>query len=209
MYAVNGAWLISYIALWAIVATLIALTIGTLQQLATRSGEAPKRERDTVVSVERDGPQVGSYLPSIRAATINEHGFVDTGSVDGNAETVLLFMSPRCATCQAIVEPINRVVKDRAGALQIIVILRADDTEGCINFLRVFEMKCPVICDADRQISTALAVEHNPLGFFYSQDRMLTRKGAVVSASGLLALVGDELAPAADASRMITRKVIG
>jgi len=206
---VNGAWLISYIALWAIVVALIALTIGALQQLATGSGEAAKGERGTVVSVERDGPQVGTYLPSIRATTINEHGFVDTGAVDRSVETVLLFMSPRCATCQAIVEPINRLVKDRAGALQIIVILRADDTEGCVNFLRVFEMKCPVICDADRQISTALAVERNPIGFFYSQDRALERKGAVVSANGLLALVGDDLAPAADASRMITRQVIG
>src|SRR5579885_317948 len=129
----SGAWLVSYLILWGLVVVLAFLVFGCLQQLGIlqrRTEGHSVNTDDSVPTLEKDGPTIGSPLPDIVAESMNGFGKLISSSEKG---TLLMFMSPLCESCQHVVDPLNTLVEKQEYSGQVIVILRADE-QGCRAF---------------------------------------------------------------------------
>lgn len=203
----TGFWVISYGLLWLVVVALVFLVVGVLRQLAILTSQlqpAPLASAPTTLPLEDDGPLLGSKLPLIKGESINGFGKVDTESQATGRTTLVIFISPRCPTCQTVVAPLNRVSTSSDRRLNVVIVLRAHDGKECDNFLDIFPLQAAVICDSDRAISASLGVDRNPLGLLYNEQGILNRKGVVVGQDDLLALLGDEEASPAAQARILS-----
>jgi hypothetical protein len=144
--------------------------------------------------LENDGPAIGSALVDFEANTINGFGTLTPAMLRGHGNTLLMFMSPMCETCQHIVEPLNALAADAARAVRPVVIMRADE-QACRAFLSVFPLHLPTVCDSNRTITMGFGVHRSSFGLLYDEHGTLIRKGLVQMHGHLLALLGDELAP--------------
>jgi len=190
---VTGVWLVSYLALWALVIALGLLLLGLLRQVGLLqlqlNGQSPAP--DVVVPApENNGPPIGSHLPELGADTLNGFGPVAIPSQDGRRGTLLAFMSPLCESCQNIVEPLNALAEDGTRGVRPIVIMRAEE-QACRAFNSVFPLRVPLVCDADRTITMGFGVHGTPSVLLYDAQGTLLTKGIVTGQEQLAALVGE------------------
>lgn len=198
----TGLWEFSYFALWVLAVIIFGLQITTLHRLgeahaassAHASSATAKSERD-VQPLERDGPTIGSRLPTITGASVsNFDASVTESDFETAMSTLLVFMSPTCATCQDIVEPINALIRKSASTLRVLGVMRGD-TVSCAAFNRVFPLDAPLVADPDSDITRGLDIHSLPLGLFYDFGERLVRKGTITCADDLRAIMGDTSAP--------------
>jgi len=205
----SGFWLVSYIALWAVVLLSALLVFGILQQMglqrrqqeavgsashapAPGSGEEP--EAGGIPPLQDDGLVIGSELPQLTLETMNGYGAITLAPGQSDGRTLLVCLSPLCESCQHVVEPLNALAQSGEIGGRVVVVLRADRS-GCEAFLSVFPLRVPVVCDADRRITMGLNAHRTPFGLLYDAQDLLERKGVAKSEDHLRALLGDTAAP--------------
>ncbi len=193
-------WLVSYGVLWMLVVGLCFLVVGLLQQigLLQRQLEQPPSKSEgvpetSVITLENDGPRIGSDLPELAVETINGFGTLPSTPRCNKYGILLMFMSPMCESCQHVVEPLNKITDNGEYKGRIVVILKAD-VQTCRAFLSIFPLRLPVVCDSDRTISMGFNVHRNPFGLLYNSEGKLTRKGVAEEQKHLESLLGDVLA---------------
>lgn len=146
----SGWWLVSYVALWVLVMAACVLLVGmvrhtALAHSADEAAIARKRARpQDTPAIEDDGPTIGSTLPQVVASSINGHGDVDLADAQGR-QTLLMFLSSVCESCQHIIEPLNGALAARPDTLRIIAIMKADEN-GCRAFNALFPLNGPMLC---------------------------------------------------------------
>jgi methylamine dehydrogenase accessory protein MauD len=199
----TGLWLASYLVLWGLVVVVCLLLIGILRQLGlvhrrleSRSPQPQEGIPEDFPTLEHDGPVIGSPLVDLEADTINGFGTLTAATLRDRGNTLLMFMSPMCETCQHIVEPLNALAADVSWTVRPVVIMRADE-QACRAFLSVFQLHIPVVCDRDNTITMRFDVHRSPFGLLYDEHDTLIRKGLVQRHEHLLALLGDESVPVA------------
>jgi methylamine dehydrogenase accessory protein MauD len=195
----SGLWLASYLVLWGLIVVVFLLLIGILRQLGLIYRQIEPRplqtqEENVIPALEHDGPAIGSHLVDRDVGTINGIGTLTLGTQRDGENTLLVFMSPMCETCQHLIEPLNALAKDTMHSLRLAVIMRADE-QACRAFLSVFPLHMPVVCDHDRSITMGLDVHRIPFGLLYDEHGILIRKGLLEGHEDLLALLGDRSAP--------------
>jgi methylamine dehydrogenase accessory protein MauD len=191
----TGLWLASYLVLWGIVVVMFLFLIGILRHLGLVYRQLELRPPQpqggsSLPTLEQDGPTIGSLIADLEAGTINGFGILTPAKLSDGGNALLVFMSPMCEACQDIVELLNALVADTAGAVRPVVIMRADE-QACRAFLSVFPLRMPVVCDSDRTITMGLDIHRTPFGLLYDEHSTLIRKGLVEGHEDLLALLGD------------------
>lgn len=188
----NGAVAVSYAVLWVVVLWLVVLVLATLRQV----GEVRLAvfQSQTVINpgpsaTERDGPDIGAPMPAPTASSVN--GFSDVIMTPQAAAThkLIAFLSPMCETCQAVVDDLNALYKIHCSKLEMVVVMHADES-AMRSFLRVFPLLAPVICDPENGVGQAFGVRRNPFGLLYNNRGVLERKGVILGADDLTALIG-------------------
>lgn len=191
----TGLWLVSYLVLWGLVVVVCLLLIGILRQLGLLYRQIEPRpsqsqEESTIPALEHDGPTIGSHLVDLDVGTINGSGTLTLGTYRDGENTLLVFMSPMCETCQHLIEPLNALARDTMHSLRLAVIIRADE-QACRAFLSVFPLHIPAVCDRDRTITMGLDIHRTPFGLLYNDHGTLIRKGVIGEQEDLLALLGE------------------
>jgi hypothetical protein len=199
----TGLWLVSYSVLWILFILACFLLFGMLQQIGTLqrqlkfSGEDVKQEfsgagERVAAKPEEDGPPPGVDLPELAFATINGFGTLSPTTFFSKS-TLLVFLSSMCETCQAVVEPLNRLVDEEGHHLKIVVIMR-NDAQTCRTFLKLFPLQMPVVCDSSHAITMGLNVHSSPFGLLYDTHGSLTKKGLLRGQEDLQLLLTTPLA---------------
>ncbi len=197
----TGLWLVSYIILWLLVIGLCLIIIGLLQQLGMLQHQldqhplAPVAEKKILhPSLEEDGPTVGSVVPELTADSVNGFGSIILSPLFPEGYRLLMFLSPLCESCQHIVEPLNRLIKDEAIIGKVIAIMRADE-QACQAFISVFPLNFPILCDSKRTLTMNFNVHHAPFGLLYNPQGILVSKGGIKNREDLLNLLRIEVQP--------------
>lgn len=191
----TGLWLASYLVLWGLVVVMCLFLIGILRQLGLiyhqlEPHPSQEQEEDSIPALEDDGPNIGSSLMDLEVGTINGFGTLTLTTGGDSENTLLVFMSPMCETCQHLVEPLNALVEDAVRPLRLAVIIRADE-HACQAFLSVFPLHMPVVCDREGDITRGLDIHRTPFGLLYDEHSTLIRKGVFEGQEELQGVMGD------------------
>jgi len=185
---VSGWWTVSYLVLWVMFVVVCVFVIGMLRQIGALQLQAAQSPE--IIPVERDGPPIGSRLPDLKAETMKGFGPTATAHLPTAGRTLIMFLSPRCESCQHLVDPLNALAEDEMRDVHPFVVLQASE-QACQEFLSVFPLLMPVVCDCDNQVTSALDVHRSPFGLLYSDEHVLIRKAAVGGDEHFRALLGD------------------
>ncbi|HLB62960.1 MAG TPA: hypothetical protein VJN50_09590 [Actinomycetota bacterium] len=101
----RGWWLVSYVVLWALVASMFVVLLVVLRQLGLlylRGGGAPRLE---------EGPPVGAIIPPFEERQDGTGDRVAFPSEDA-ALSLVLFVSPDCRICEDAVRGLADVGRD-------------------------------------------------------------------------------------------------
>jgi methylamine dehydrogenase accessory protein MauD len=203
----SGLWLVSYLALWALVLGMAVLLYGALRQIGVlhlqlqRSAQADvpptaeaEADAEIIPPLEEDGPALGTPIP----AWVFEQGGISAegGPATVRTKTLLMFMSPMCETCQHVVEPLNALAADTERRVRPLAVFRSD-RPAYEAFLKVFPMRMPTLHDHDRTLTMEVGVHRTPFGLLYDEEGILIRKGLVEGEEDMAAVLGDESAPEA------------
>lgn len=208
----SGFWLVSYLALWIVVAGMVLLLLGALRQIgvlhlqlhdgkqqAKMRAAAPTAEgEEDIPPLEQDGPPIGSSLPEWAGESAPDEAHAQqessanpTGSHKTASKTLLMFLSPLCDTCHNVVEPLNALAADSSAAVRTLAIFRAD-RPAYEAFLKLFPLSTQSLRDSDRTLTMELGVHRAPFGLLYDERGILIRKGLIEGEEDLKALLGDE-----------------
>jgi methylamine dehydrogenase accessory protein MauD len=194
---VSGLWLASYVVLWVLVIAMCLLLIGVLRQIGLLQPQREARRTEPEMAPpapENDGPAIGSLLPDVVSSTVNGFGQVALAAQRGH-NTLLMFISPMCETCQHVVEPLNTLAEETERGVRPFVIMRADEHAGRA-FHSVFPLRMPLICDEDRKITMGFGVHTAPYGLLYDARGTLIGKGIVTGREQLMGLLQGTPMPA-------------
>lgn len=92
----SGAWLVSYVLLWAIVVALAVVTMSLIRQL----GLIAVRLNPSSGLDMPEGPGPGSDIAAEEVALLNGREFVFGG--ERSAPLLTVFLSPDCSICNAV-----------------------------------------------------------------------------------------------------------
>lgn len=198
-------WLVSSVLLWIMVIVLSVTVLAILRELGVRRAEQGASSDHPLPAVRpagEDGPGIGSPLPDLWLSPIN--GVEPFGLRDGVGESLLLFLSPMCDGCQSTAEALETVLGRRAEPTRTTIFMRGPEA-GTRAFARVFSLQVPVIADSDNSVTDTFDIHHAPFGLFYDAEGYLRRRGVVVEADDLAALLGDASVPEASLSTVFPR----
>jgi methylamine dehydrogenase accessory protein MauD len=186
-------FLATYVFLWLIVFLLAVLIVALAREFGVlaRTGQ---RSGGSIPAPHDDGPEMGSGLPDLRVSPINVGGTFSLSDRAPGQMVLLMFLSPLCEGCQQLTEVLNDAAAVSAERMQIVAFMRGPEL-AAKAFLSVFPLQPPVIFDEGNSITKQFNVHNAPFGLLYGPDGKLTRRGAVVNANELAALLGDPTVP--------------
>lgn len=170
--SMNSIWLISYLALWAIVAFLLLAVFVLARQvglLHRRIGLSPAR-------MENAGPKIGELVPELKAFDLDGRE-VSLGS-DRSKRTLLVFISATCSSCDALAPALRSVWKSEGDALKVILVSLGGDEATNRNFITRNKLGgIPYIVSTD--VGFQYSVLSPPYGLLIDEHRVLRAKGVV------------------------------
>ena len=111
------ALLVSNALLWAIVVVLAGIVLALVRQI----GILHERVAPAGALVGGEGPRAGERAPELLLADLSGRPVRIGGADPGGADTLLLFVSPSCPVCHAVL-PAARSLRDAArGALRLVL----------------------------------------------------------------------------------------
>jgi methylamine dehydrogenase accessory protein MauD len=121
----RGWWLISYLALWLLVVSLVFVCLACLRQLGLvylRIG-GPLGAHQT-----SDRPELGDEVP---AREVYDVAGLARSLIPGAGRYVIaLFMSPTCSICDSIIPHLNSFARAGRRSVDVLVVLNAPDRQG-------------------------------------------------------------------------------
>lgn len=186
----SGWWMWSYIGLWAVALSLVALMLGALRELAILRALVESQRSDAVPRpLGEHGPAVGAAMPNLTLAIADGHDAVRLGRGVGGPKTMLIFLTPLCKGCQLAVDAVNAVAAERtADSLRMCVVLTAG-RDVCQEFLRLFPVDVPVTFDTKNALAEAFSTWFTPFALLYDEHGELVRKGPAYSYDELSSLL--------------------
>jgi methylamine dehydrogenase accessory protein MauD len=189
--SVSGLWLISYIALWILVALLTVVVLGLVRQLGLIHLRLGPEEHLTTT---REGLEVGTPAPVFREIDILNKKEITVADLKGRP-SVLVFVSPSCAPCAALMPHLNAFQRTNDGKANILLFSQSEP-QPCLELIQAHKLKLPVISDPEGSISKAYKVHATPFAYGLDEEGLVRRRGIANDLQGLEALL--EEAPSAE-----------
>jgi methylamine dehydrogenase accessory protein MauD len=181
---VEGTLLISYVILWALVIFLSLLVFA----LARQVGVLHERVAPAGALMPTNGPKVGEMTDVISVTDLNGVT-IAIGGVDAEAlATLVLFISPTCPICKALVPVARSLVSYEGRRMRLVFASDGDKIEQHIAYVGDLDIAdYPYV--VSQAVGLAYAVSKLPFALLIGSDGILKSKGLVNSREHLESLV--------------------
>lgn len=175
----SGAWLASYIALWAVVMFQGVLIFLLLRQIGVMY-------LGTAQGVARDGLEPGKSAPEFALEGLHG-GTVSLEDFRGQ-QLLLVFGSPTCGPCRTLIPDLNVFAQERSEELRVLFLSRgeAEDTE---RFATQFDVRVPVAIHPDEELPQQYETRVTPFAFLIDGEGIVRAKGLANNRAHLEMLV--------------------
>lgn len=163
----SGAWLASYIALWALVLFQGAVIFVLLRQLGIIY-------LGTARGVAGDGLAVGERAPEFVLPDLDGREVALAGL--RGLPLLLIFGSPSCGPCRALVPDLNAFAQERRGQLRVVFLSRGNQ-EAARRFARETDARVPVAVHPDEALADRYRVRVTPFAFLLDGEGVIRAKG--------------------------------
>ncbi len=179
---IRGWWLFSYLLLWLLVVGVSLVALATLRQLGLvfvrLGGSLGARQTSS-------GPSIGDQAPVSRVH--DRDGIVRSLIPGKESIKLLLFMSPTCDVCDALIPLVPGYARSIHRGAELLVILSGPDQKGKLAKWR--EGRPPVVVDPS--IGDLFDLPAMPYGVAIDQDGKVASKGTVNDLVQLESLLND------------------
>ena len=165
-------WLISYAALWLVVALLSVLVILLARQMGLiyrRLGSAPAR-------MENDGPAIGESVPEMTVQTLDGETKIIGGS--NLISRLLVFVSVGCPACNLVAPAVRAVSKKERSALETLIVSISADERAVRDFVKRNKL-LEVPCIVSNELAKRYEIHGPPYGVLLDRDGVVRAKGLI------------------------------
>ncbi len=163
----SGAWLASYIALWAVVLFQGFAIFLLLRQLG-------QMYLGTAQGVARDGLSAGERAPDFTVADL-EGQPVSRADFLG-LPLLLVFGSPHCTPCRTLIPDLNVFAEERREELRVLFLSRGD-TEEARQLVSETGMRVPIAVHPDENLPEQYKTRVSPFAFLIDSEGIVQAKG--------------------------------
>ncbi len=187
----SGAWLASYIALWAVVAFQGVAIFLLLRQLGIMY-------LGTAQGVARDGIAPGTNapdfeLPALAGGSVSLEGF-------RGMPVLLVFGSANCKPCRELAPDLNAFAADMRDALRVLFLCHSKEDEAR-RFAEQAALEVPVAVQPDESLADKYKARVTPFAFVIDGEGVVRSKGLANNRAHLDALWDQARKHAAEANR--------
>jgi peroxiredoxin len=177
----NGFFLVSYVALWVLVAVMAVALLALYNHfgrmyLSSREGRATQ------------GPAIGSTAPALQATALDGAGV----SLPSGRPTLLLMASTDCPECGKLTAPLQDVARRRAAEMDVVV-LCGGPPPRVAEWARDLHAPLRVVADRNFRRASDLGVGITPFVVGVDGDGVVRTKGLLNGDDGLQRAVRDLL----------------
>lgn len=183
----SDLWIVSYIALWLIIAGLVVVVTGLLRQLGLiqmRLGVDPG------VLITQEGLERGTEAPDFEAIAVHNHHPIHLSEFRGH-RVILVFLSPTCLGCREIVPHLNEVAREERGKAEILTVCYGSEVV-CGEFAGRLRLNPLMVADPTNAIAMHYSVHGTPFAFLIDEKGIILIRGVVNSWPHLEALLSEE-----------------
>ena len=163
----SGAWLASYIALWAVVLFQGAVIFLLVRQLGIIY-------LGTAQGVSRDGIAVGSKAPDFSVHDLGGREVSLGGLLEKHA--LVIFGSATCRPCRELIPDLNGFARDHRQALNVLFLCYASE-EDARRFAEETVAQVPVGVYQDESLADAYKARVTPFAFVIDREGVVRAKG--------------------------------
>jgi len=180
----DGALLISYVILWALVIVLSLLVFA----LARQVGVLHERVAPAGALMPTSGPKVGEMTEAMRLTDLKEHTVTIGGADSEGLATLILFISPTCPVCKSLVPIARSLVSYEGKRMRLVFASDGDKIERHFAYVSDLDLEdYPYIVSLP--LGLAYEVSKLPFAVLIGSDGALKSKGLVNSREHLESLV--------------------
>ncbi|MCS7016954.1 MAG: hypothetical protein NZM42_12655 [Gemmatales bacterium] len=181
----EGLWIVSHVALWAIV----ALELLFLVALARQIGLLHERVKPVGARMLNSGPQIGDLVFPLEITDIS--GQPITLSVPRHKRTLLVFISPSCQQCEDLLPSIRSMQLAERNHLEIILIGAKSEFTLYRALVQKYHLDTVRLVMSD-DLGALFQVDVVPYGVLVDREGKVRAKGIVNSLTHLESLLTAE-----------------
>jgi methylamine dehydrogenase accessory protein MauD len=178
----DGFWLVSYVVLWLVVVLEAIVILALARQvglLAVRVGPVGAR-------MTNHGPKIGDPAPPLDTTDIAGRKVVL--GANHNKRTLLLFMSPKCSSCQELLPGLRTLARTERSDLDIVLVSAEQDVAVNREYVEQHRLQSmPLIIGDD--IAVLYQVGSLPYAVLVSKEGAVSAKGLVNNKAQLESLL--------------------
>ncbi len=163
----SGPWLASYVVLWAVVLFQGLVIFILLRQLGVMY-------LGTARGVAHDGLAPGARAPDFAVRGLGGQN-ISLADFRG-LPLVLIFGSPNCVPCRALVPDLNSFARERSRDLRVLFLSRGE-LEEASRFAREFDLQVSTAVHPDDGLPDKYKVRVTPFAFLISGEGTIEAKG--------------------------------
>ncbi|HSB09066.1 MAG TPA: thiol-disulfide isomerase [Blastocatellia bacterium] len=168
----NGVWLVSYLALWLVVALLLLAVFA----LARQVGLLHRRMGPAVARTENEGPSIGETIQKVKV--VNFEGREMTVGGDRTLPTLFVFLSATCPTCLELAPALRSIWKSDRNSLELVMVTVDSDAHVNRNFIARNKLwGIPLV--VSQSLALQLGVFSPPYGVLIDAQGLVLAKGVV------------------------------
>ena len=167
-------WLVSYLALWALVLFLGFLLLGTLRMIGLLSWRLEQLQAVTPSRLGRDGLKPGKRapdftLPAVAGGETSLHDFA-------GRKVLLVFVQGGCGPCHRVVPELNK--RHRKGGLAVLAVCNGG-LEAARKWAADVKAAFPLLAQEQVAVSKRYQVFATPFAFLIDEKGVIASKGIV------------------------------
>jgi thiol-disulfide isomerase/thioredoxin len=163
----SGFMLVSYVALWVLVAVMAVLLVLLYRHFGMMS-------LGTLEGVQRDGLPVGSVAPTISGITAEG---ADKGwDPKTGRYQLLLFAAPDCEPCATVMPHVNRLGRSRDAGVDVAAIVPGPKSEA-VRMVNRYDPPFTTLAEDGSGAFGRFRVRVTPFGFIIGPDGRILAKG--------------------------------
>ncbi|HYO29688.1 MAG TPA: TlpA disulfide reductase family protein, partial [Thermomicrobiales bacterium] len=163
----SGFMLVSYVALWVLVAVMAVLLVLLYRHFGMMS-------LGTLEGVQRDGLPVGSVAPTISG--IDAKGADKGWDPKTGRHQLLLFAAPDCEPCATVMPHVNRLGRSRDAGVDVAAIVPGPMSETVLMVNR-YDPPFTTLAEDGSGAFGRFRVRVTPFGFIIGPDGRILAKG--------------------------------
>lgn len=163
----SGPWLVSYIALWAVVLFQGLVIFILLRQLGVIY-------LGTAQGVAGDGLSPGERAPEFALPDLDGREVALSGF--RGLPLLLVFGSPSCGPCKALVPDLETFAAEKREQLRVLFLSRGE-IEDAQRFAKEQDVRVPVAVHPDESLAEQYKVRVTPFAFLIDAEGVVRAKG--------------------------------